>query len=106
LGVKGRVRAPGWDLEDRKAIQSLTWACTNQTTSLIVRSWNTMVHERTTGKPYSQNSSRPGFGGNHNLVVYFVLGHGTSTQMSFCPGTLKWESRNSHNWDFCDFGGP
>jgi len=40
------------------------------------------------------------------LIVYSMPGHGTNTQMSFCPGTPKWESRNSHNWDFCDFGGP
>jgi hypothetical protein len=25
------------------------------------------------------------------LIVYFVPGHKTSTQMSFCPGTPKWE---------------
>jgi len=25
------------------------------------------------------------------LIVYFVPGHGTSTQMSFCPETPKWE---------------
>jgi hypothetical protein len=25
--------------------------------------------------------------------------------MAFCPGTPKWESRNSHTWDFCDFWG-
>jgi len=31
------------------------------------------------------------------LIVYFVLGHGTNTQISFCPGTPKWESRNSQN---------
>jgi hypothetical protein len=29
------------------------------------------------------------------LIVFYVLGHGTSTQMSFCPRTLKWESQIS-----------
>jgi hypothetical protein len=29
------------------------------------------------------------------LLVYFVLGHETSTQIAFCPRTPKWESRNS-----------
>jgi len=38
------------------------------------------------------------------LIVYFVPSHGTSTQMSFCPKTPKWKSRNSHNWDSRDFG--
>jgi hypothetical protein len=40
------------------------------------------------------------------LIVYYVPGHGTNTQMTFCPRTPKWESRNSHNWDSSDFGGP
>jgi hypothetical protein len=40
------------------------------------------------------------------LIIYFVPGHGTSTQMSFCLETPKWKSWNSHNWDSCDFGGP
>jgi hypothetical protein len=56
----------------------------------------------------SQDSPRPGLGESHHLplLVYFVLGHETSTQMSFCLGTPKWESQNSQNRDFCDFGGP
>jgi hypothetical protein len=39
------------------------------------------------------------------LIVFFVAGHGASTQMSFCPETPKWESRNFQNWEFCHFGG-
>jgi hypothetical protein len=39
------------------------------------------------------------------LIVYFVFGHETSNQMSFCPKTPKWESRNSQSWDSCNFGG-
>jgi len=38
------------------------------------------------------------------LIVYFVPDYGTSTQMSFCPETPKWESRNSHNYNSRDFG--
>jgi len=38
------------------------------------------------------------------LIVYYVPGHGTNTQMSFCPGTPKSESPNSHNWEFYNFG--
>jgi hypothetical protein len=40
------------------------------------------------------------------LIVYFVPGHETSTQMSFCPETPKWEPQNSQSWDSCNFGGP
>jgi hypothetical protein len=25
-------------------------------------------------------------------LIYYVHGHGTNTQMSFCPGIPKWES--------------
>ncbi len=39
------------------------------------------------------------------LIVFFMLGH-ACTQMSFCPGTPKWESQNSQNWGSYDFGGP
>jgi hypothetical protein len=28
------------------------------------------------------------------LIVYSMFGHGTSIQMSFCPGTPKLESQN------------
>jgi hypothetical protein len=31
------------------------------------------------------------------LIVYFVLGHGTNSQMSFRLETPKWESRNSQS---------
>jgi hypothetical protein len=40
-----------------------------------------------------------------SLIVYFVPGHETSTQMAFCPKTLKWESQNSQSWDSRDLGG-
>ncbi len=38
------------------------------------------------------------------LTVYSMPSHGASTQMSFCPRTPKWESRNSHIWDSYNFG--
>jgi len=38
------------------------------------------------------------------LMVYFMLGCVTNTQMSFCPGTPKWESRNSQSWDSRNLG--
>jgi hypothetical protein len=41
-----------------------------------------------------------------SLIVFSILGHGTNTQMSFCPGTPKLEFRNSLNWDSYNFGGP
>ncbi len=38
------------------------------------------------------------------LILYSVLGHEASTQMSFCLKTPTWESRNSQNWDSYNFG--
>ncbi len=38
------------------------------------------------------------------LIVYFVPLHEAHIQMAFCPGTPKWESWNSQNWNFYDFG--
>jgi hypothetical protein len=38
------------------------------------------------------------------LIIYFVSGHETSTQMSFCLGSPKWEPQNSQNWDSRNFG--
>jgi hypothetical protein len=39
------------------------------------------------------------------FIIFFVAGHGASTQMSFCPETPKSKSQNSLNWDFHNFGG-
>jgi hypothetical protein len=33
------------------------------------------------------------------FIIYFMHGHETNTQMTFCPRTPKWESQNSQNWD-------
>jgi len=47
----------------------------------------------------SQDSPRPELEGSHYLplTVFFVAGHMASTQISFCPGTPKWEFQNSQN---------
>ncbi len=38
------------------------------------------------------------------FILYYAPLHKNHIQMAFCPGTPKWESRNSHNWVSCDFG--
>ncbi len=40
------------------------------------------------------------------LIVYYVPFHEAHIQMAFCLGTPKWESWNSHNYDYRNFGGP
>jgi hypothetical protein len=48
----------------------------------------------------SQNSPSLELGGSHHLsfIVYFMSRHGTSTEMSFCPRTHKWESVVTPLW--------
>jgi hypothetical protein len=87
--------------------QSFTWTCTNQTTSWLVHSWSTFGAKTSHGQTWTHKThhgSDLGEATTFPLIVYYVPGHGTSTQMAFCPDTP--ESRNSQNWDFYDFGGP
>jgi len=107
-GVEGHVRASGWDEDDRQAVELFTQTCTNQTTSWLVQSWNTFgartSHRQTwTHKIHHDLDSREAT--TFPLIVFSMPDHGANTQMSFCSGTPKWESRNSWNWDFCNFRG-
>jgi hypothetical protein len=81
--------------------QLLTQTCTNQTTSWLVCNLSafgaranhgqTRTHKTHHGLHLKEATTFP-------LIVYYVPGHGTNTQMSFCPETPKWDSR--------DFEGP
>jgi hypothetical protein len=67
----------------------------NQTTSWLIRSWSTFGawtnHEQThTHKIH--HGPNLGKATTFSFIVYFVLGHRTNTQMSFCLGTPKLES--------------
>ncbi len=37
------------------------------------------------------------------IIVYYVPFHGGHIQMAYCPGTPKWEFRNSLSWDSRNF---
>jgi hypothetical protein len=80
---------------------SLAWTCTNQTTSWLVHNlstfgaWTNHVQTRTHKTHYGLDLGETI---TFPFIIYFVFGHGTNTQMSFCPGTFEWDSRN--------FGGP
>jgi hypothetical protein len=74
LRGRGARWSSGMGLGRLTAIQSLTQAYTNQTTSWLVRSWSTLVHRRTTrANINSQDSSRPGPKGSHHLPPYSGL---------------------------------
>jgi hypothetical protein len=109
FGGKGACWSSRMRLGRMTSNQSFTWTCTNQTTSWLVHSWSTFgvrtnhrqiwTHKTHHGLDLGEATTFP-------LIVYFVPGHETSTQMSFCPGTSKWKSWNSNNWDSRNFGGP
>jgi hypothetical protein len=61
--------------------------------------WQTWMHKTHHGPDLGEAINFP-------FIVYYVPSHGTNIQMSFCPMTPKWESRNSQSWDFHNFGGP
>ncbi len=92
FGVRRTCWSSGMRLGRMTSNQSLTWTCTNQTTSWLVHSWNTSdvgtsheqtwIHKTHHGPNLGEATTFP-------LIVYFVLSHGTSTQMTFCPGTPK-----------------
>ncbi len=66
--------------------------CTNQTTSRLVRSWSTFgartSHEQTRTHNIHHNPNL-GEAATFSLILFSVHGHGTYTQMSFCPGIPK-----------------
>jgi hypothetical protein len=110
LGVKGRVGTLGWGLR-RLTNNSIThtYLHKNQTTNWLVHSCSTFgahMNHRQTQIHKTHHGPDLGEAITFPLIIYFVHGHGTSTQMSFCPKTPKWESWNSQSWDSRDFGVP
>jgi hypothetical protein len=89
--------------------QLFTRTRTNQTTSWLMHSWSTFgvrMNHRRVRTHKTHHGLDLGKATTFPFIVYFVLGHGTSTQMTFCLGIPKGESRNFQSWDSCNFGGP
>jgi hypothetical protein len=73
-----------------------------QTTSWLVRSWNTFDAHMNHGQTPTHkihHSLDLGEAITFPLIIFFVHGHKASTQMSFCPKTPKLEFQNSLNWN-------
>ncbi len=105
LGVEGCVGALGWALG--KSNQLLTQTYTNQTTSWLMHSWSTFRARISHGQTRIHKTHHNldlGEATTFPLIVYYVLSHRSNTRISFCLETLKWESRNSQNWNSRDFG--
>jgi hypothetical protein len=80
--------------------QSLTQSCTNQTTSWLVHGCNIFGVRTNHGQIQTNKSHHnPNLGEaiTFPLIVYSMANHRTKIQMTFCPGTPKWESRNSQS---------
>jgi hypothetical protein len=89
--------------------QLFTQIYTNQTTSWLVCSLNVFSVKMSHGQTRIYKTHHGldlGEAIIFSLIVYSIPSYGTNTQMSFCPRTPKWESRNSQSWDFNDFGLP
>jgi hypothetical protein len=92
FGGRGACWSFGMGLGRMPNNQSFTRTYTNQTTSWLMHSWSTFgaktSHEQTrTHKTHHDPDL--GEATTFPLIVYFVLGHGTNTQMAFCPETPK-----------------
>jgi hypothetical protein len=70
--------------------QLLTRTYTNKTTSCLVHNLSVFCartnHEQTRSHK-THHGPDSGEATNFLLIVYYVPGHGTSTQMAFCRGT-------------------
>ncbi len=90
--VEGCAGAPRWDQDKRQVVQLFTWTYTNQTISQLVHSGSTFSARTNHGQTWTHKTRHgPDLGEATTVrrIVYFVLGHGTNTQMSFCPRVPK-----------------
>jgi hypothetical protein len=88
---------------------SIMRICTNQITSWLAHNLSIFYARTSHGQPQTHKTHHgPDLGEATTFppIVFFASLHGDHIQMAFCFGTPKWESQNSHNWDFRDFGGP
>jgi hypothetical protein len=96
FGGRGACWSSGMGTKKSDKHKLLT--CTTQTTSCLVCSLSAFgvrtSHEQTRTHKI-QHGLDLGEAITFPLIVYFVLGNRTSTQMSFFLETPKWESRNS-----------
>jgi hypothetical protein len=80
------------DYDEWQASQLFTWTYTNKTTSWLMHSWSIFgawTSHRQTRIHKTHNDSDLWEATTITLIVFSMLGHGASTQISFCPGTPK-----------------
>jgi hypothetical protein len=98
----------GLGRNDKQLIHSLESAQTKQTCWLVLslnifgarmRHEQPRIHKIHHGPKLGEATTFP-------LIVFSTSLHGGHIQMAFCLGNPNLESRNSHSWDSCNFGGP
>jgi hypothetical protein len=106
--VQGRVGASRWGLgrlTSNSIIHTNLHKLNNKLVSaLLEHFWCTNKPRVNTQTHKTHHGPDLGEAITFLLIIYFMPGHRTSTQMSFCPRTPKLESRNSQNWDSCNVG--
>jgi hypothetical protein len=106
--VEGHDGVPGWGL-GRLISKSITHMDLHKPNDMLVGVH--LEHLWCIDKPQantnSQYSSRLGLKGSHHLPPYIIL---CAWSWDEHPNVILswdiWESRNSRNWDFHNFGGP
>ncbi len=80
----------------RLTSNSLTHLDLRKSNNKLVSAWlehfGVMTSHGQTWTHKNHHGSNLGEATTFPLIVYFVPGHKTSIQMSFCPGIPKWES--------------
>jgi hypothetical protein len=73
----------------------------NKPNNTLVHSWSTFSTRMNHGQTRTHkihHGPNLGKATTFPLIVYFVSGHETNTQMAFCPRTPKWESKIPTSW--------
>jgi hypothetical protein len=101
-GVKGCVGTLRWRLR-RLTSKSITHTdlhkLNNKLVSALLEHFGAQTNHAQTQTHKTHHGPDLGEATTFPFIVYFVLGHMTCTQMSFCFETPKWELRNFQNWD-------
>jgi hypothetical protein len=109
LGVGGACCSSEMILGRMTSTYSLTRSCTKPNNKLVSACWSTFgvrtshMQLELTRLTTAWTSRKPP---PSPIILYFAPFHEAHIQMVFCPKTPKWESRNSQNWDSCNFAGP
>jgi hypothetical protein len=108
-GKWGMLELWDGDYNDWQVSQLFICTYTNQTTSWLMHNWNTFGAWTSHGHTWTHKIHHDldlGEATTFPLIVLFVIGHGSYTQISFFSRLPNQESQNFRNWDSQHFGSP